>query len=117
MRLSIGQALMRDDSVSCVLTDEGSIDLDQLRIDIARVQSSVPAGISRVMLHSECSGVFLVRLLALLGLGVEVVLPANGQPDTLAKLAAEHQLQMDDDWQPNAGQPEPLRWSQQGRRT
>lgn len=115
MRLSIGQALMREGNPSCILTEQGSVGLEELRNQVARVQRAVPTGIDRVLLCSDCSGTFLIRLLALLGLGLEVVLPANGQPDTLAKLADEHQLQMDDHWQPADAPTGPVAWDQQGR--
>ncbi|MBW3164028.1 AMP-binding protein [Ferrimonas balearica] len=93
----------------------GTLSLVQLRQEVARVQDSVAEDADRVLLYSQCSGQFLIRLLALLGLGRTVVLPANGQSDTLAALAGEADAVIDDQWQPQPTIVARPQWQEGGR--
>ncbi|WP_051252729.1 AMP-binding protein [Ferrimonas kyonanensis] len=116
MTLSLTARLFADDSVVCRGAEDGQILLSDVRRQVARVQASLgtepPAS---VLLFSDNAQTFLIRLLALLGLGVEVILPANGQASTLQRLEDHHQLQMDDHWQAADCDFEEVVWRPGGR--
>ncbi|WP_035386871.1 AMP-binding protein [Ferrimonas senticii] len=108
--MTIKRALLASDEQLLCLTECGPVSRDQLRQQVAAMQATLASSGQRVLLYHPCSYHFLVQLLALLGLGKTIVLPANDAPQTLTQLTHSVDLVLHRQPLPKVQSPRPPQW-------